>query len=115
MRDLLKEHGLAEYNFESEELVTWGEVMATFCKCSKIYGYLTDEYMDKWKQTLTFIYSLARVDERPCIPYVWALFFCSDYDMAFSIYHDPDLDKVDVRQMSVCSLELGRRFHVGSL
>jgi hypothetical protein len=57
--------------------------------------------MEKWRQMLSFIESRARENEHPHTPLVWALFFCHDFNIVYSVYFYKEADKVDVKIMSV--------------
>lgn len=108
MRDLFEQHGdpksgdeWEELTPDSDKLVTWEQFLKRFVKCSKIYGYLTDDYMEKWRQMLSFIESLAREEEHPHRPLVWVLFFCTDSDIVYSLYLNKEANKADVKTMLV--------------
>lgn len=100
MRKLLEQHGEEEYDFTSEEPFKWDDILRTFCTCSKIYGYLSSDYMAKWKQTLCFIESVVKDQEDGLQDNVWVLFFCTDYDIVYSISWNRAASKVEVLAMS---------------
>lgn len=55
---------------------------------SKIYGYLTPEYLRKWELTFQYLELLVKSDsDQPPDP-LWILFYCTDEQLVYSLMWD---------------------------
>ena len=93
------QHG---YNEDTE--VTLHEVLSGFCSWSRIYGYLTPEYLAKWERAFRFIMGLPELQDEisgTYLPNVWVLFQCRDYNTVYSLSLNNHTGRVDTLTMSL--------------
>jgi len=108
MKQLLQQHSeddaLAGDGSTYPATIQIEDIFRSFTDCARIYGYMTPEYMRKWKEFFGYLaYHIDwNYDERD----LWAMFYCEDSECVYTLMWDHESKSVDVRK--ACNLTCGK-------
>lgn len=99
---LVDQHGGGEIegwnDTDEEKVARWGDILDSFCEVCKIWGYLDDEYMANWEESLAFVDAQQDPEDSDA---PWVLFYCSDEKLVYSLKLNRSTGKIMVTSMNL--------------
>lgn len=95
---LLEQHSELDKPYPTS--ICFEDLFSSFTTSSRIYGYLTPEYLEKWKETFKWMEKCIMQYDPDEMRTIWVLFYCSDEDLVYSLLWDKHREQIYVRKAS---------------